>query len=326
MREQRQWQPKHAVSPHLEHHTGQQHGTASGRLNVSVGQPSVERHRRQFHQETNHQHDEEDLLQAFAKEPFARSVGDLSVGDQGWNVESSTRPLTGVRQALGLKEVHGDEAKQHDDRGREGVDEELLRSVFSVFSTPLQDEEKHGNQRQFPEDVEHEEVKGDEHTDEGPAHQQNQREIGRGVFLVPGSHDGDGQQKGGQPHHGEGQRVHADGPVDAERFDPIVPFVVVQIRKTETGPIVHVANEVRSHEHGRRERQHDQRNHEGNEANVATDVFLCGGRKASHKGQQDKAAEDGQRHQRQGNPVRRQATNPHIIEKSASVPTAAIRM
>ena len=79
--------------------------------------------------------------------------------------------LTARTNLVWLHQVEGHKTEQHHDRGREGVDEELLRSVPSVLPTPVQDQEEHWNQRQFPEHIEHEQVKGDEHPDQCAAHQ-----------------------------------------------------------------------------------------------------------------------------------------------------------
>ena len=45
VREKGQRQTEHAVSTHLQHHTGQQHRTARWGLYVCIGQPGVERNR-----------------------------------------------------------------------------------------------------------------------------------------------------------------------------------------------------------------------------------------------------------------------------------------
>ena len=172
-------------------------------------------------EEPDHQHDEQNLLEAFTEEPSA-CVGGLSVGRQGGDVEGATRPSTGIGEVLRLEEVDGDQTQQHDDRGRERVDEELLRSVLSVVAAPLEDEEEHRNQGQFPEHVEHEQVQSDEDTDECTAHHQHEREVHGSVLFVPRGNDGDRQEEGGQPDHREGQSVHADTPVDAEGFNPDV--------------------------------------------------------------------------------------------------------
>ena len=97
----------------------------------------MERNRREFHQEPNHQHHKQDFLQALTEEPRTTGVGRLSVGGESRDVEGSTGPSTRIGQVLWLKEVHRDQTQKHDDRGRKGVDEEFLRGVFSVVSTPF---------------------------------------------------------------------------------------------------------------------------------------------------------------------------------------------
>ncbi len=175
----------------------------------------MEGYRRQFDEESNHQHDEQHFLQTFAEEPCATCIGRLCVSNQGWDVKGASRPSPSVREVLGLEEVHRHQTQEHDNRGGEGVDEELLRGVLAVVSTPLENEEEHWNQRQFPEHIEHEQVKRNEHANERTAHHQHQREVHGCVLFMPGCNDGNGQQESRQPHHREGQGIHADAPMDA---------------------------------------------------------------------------------------------------------------
>ena len=233
---------------------------------MSVGQPGVERHRREFDQETDHQHHEENLLQAFTEEPIA-AVDRLSVGRQGRNVKRTACPSACVRQVLWLEEVHRDQAQEHDHRGGEGVDEELLRSVLSIVPAPFEDKEEHGNQGQFPKDVEHEQVEGDENADERTAHHENQREVHGGVLFVPRRNNGDRQEERRQPHHREGEGVHTDGPMDAQGFNPHVADLVVEFAEFHRDPVKLSGELIETEEHGRGDHQHPQRKQKSEHTN-----------------------------------------------------------
>src|SRR2546430_12226417 len=59
--------------------------------------------------------------------------------------------------------VEPHEAEEHDRTSRVGEDEEFQRSVLSARSSPDADEEEHGDQYYFPENVEQNQVKRCEH-------------------------------------------------------------------------------------------------------------------------------------------------------------------
>ena len=63
---------------------------------------------------------------------------------------------------LVVRPVGGDDADQHQQRAKEGVEEELHRGVDPVRAAPDPDQQRHRNQHQLPEDVEEEHVEGDE--------------------------------------------------------------------------------------------------------------------------------------------------------------------
>ena len=326
MREHGKWETEHTVSAHLQHDTGQQHRTAGRCLNVRIGQPGVEGYGGQLHEEPDHQHDEQNLLQTLTEEPGTTSICGLCVKGQGWDVKRATGPSAGVGEVLRLEEVHGDQTQQHDDRGGEGVDEELLRSILSVVATPFEDEEEHRNQGQLPEHVEHEQVERHEDTDERTTHHQDQREIDGCVLLVPRGDDGHGQQEGGEPHHGEGQGVHAHAPVNAEGFNPNIAELVVETSKGKRSPIQRPFDVLGSEEHGRGKRQHQQREDKGGHSNRRAHSLTGSWRGIRHERQNGDAADKGQSDKRQRDPIGRQATTPQISAKRPRVPNAAIKM
>jgi hypothetical protein len=78
-------------------------------------------------------------------------------------------------------------------------------------------------------------------------------------FLVPSSDDGDGKQERRQPHHREGESVHAHRPVDTEGFNQWNRFwIVVEGSKGDVGPINGSVDVGVAHEHRRCQGEHGQ--------------------------------------------------------------------
>ena len=71
------------------------------------------------------------------------------------------RLQVGDRVATALQ-VHVDQRDQHQHRAEERVQEELDRRVHPVFMAPDTDQEEHGHNLDFPEQVEEKEVRGQE--------------------------------------------------------------------------------------------------------------------------------------------------------------------
>ena len=87
---------------------------------------------------------------------------------------------------------------------------------------PDTDEKVHGNQDNFPEHVEQEQVPGGEHANQPKFQQQQEGEefLFAVLNVIPGKHNGDGRQKGGQDDEPETQAIDADMIVNLGRSDP----------------------------------------------------------------------------------------------------------
>ena len=184
MWEQGDRKTEHSVSTHLQHDTCQHHRTARWCLNVCIRKPCVERCCWKFHKETKHEHNEQNLLD-FKSKPDTARIRTARLNNHFLHVE-------GLRIH---EEVHRQQSKQHDDRCGECVDEELLSSILSIFSTPLENQEEHRNEGQFPEDVEHEHIKCDKDANQCATKHQHEWEVRSTRFLVPCCNDGDWHQQ-----------------------------------------------------------------------------------------------------------------------------------
>ena len=86
------------------------------------------------------------------------SVGSKSKAQQLLVVEGALPGAGGLLVAPG----HGQDGHQHEQRADERVDDELDRRVDAVGAAPDADDEVHRHEDDFPEDVEEEEVEGQE--------------------------------------------------------------------------------------------------------------------------------------------------------------------
>src|SRR6185312_3671587 len=73
------------------------------------------------------------------------------------------------------------------------------------------DQERHGNERGFPEEVEQEQVQGDEDADERGLHdqQQNEKFLYAVIDRVPGDQHAQGRKERGKDHQPQGNAIHA---------------------------------------------------------------------------------------------------------------------
>ena len=101
--------------------------------------------------------------------------------------------------------------QQHQDRAGHGVQEELDGGVDAPRSAPDADQEVHRDEREFPEDVEQEQVLRQEDADHAHFEQQEEDHEILDALLdrCPGGEDGDGGEEGGQQHQQDAQAVHA---------------------------------------------------------------------------------------------------------------------
>ncbi len=130
---------------------------------------------------------------------------------------------------------------------------------------PNADQEIHGNQGHFPEDVEQKKVHGHKDADETKFEQQQQ---GMELFhalvdVAPTDQDGDGREQGGQNHQPQADAVHSHVVADVRRGDPnCVGYKLNAVRFRRNGPDQAEGNQERG-----------QRQHQGGYADGLQPVF-----------------------------------------------------
>src|SRR6266851_1580707 len=149
---------------------------------MSVGKPGVKWEHGHFDREGEEESPEEPDFQAIRKL--------LGGGEKRGDVEGADRAL---RQCFCVVEIEREDREQHDDRACEGVQEKLDGGVETALAAPDADEEIHGNEHDFPENVEEEEVEREKHSEHAGLEQQEQDVILLGALLDGGPGGGDGE-------------------------------------------------------------------------------------------------------------------------------------
>ena len=193
--EERQAETQDAVGAELQHDAGENHGAGRGRFGMRVRQPGVQREQRNLDRERQEERAEEQQL-------GARREGELSRLHQAQDVRQVERA------GLAIEPQDGD---QHQDRAEHRVQNEFHGGVDAALVAPHADHEIHGDQRQFPEDEEQEEVERNENADHGRLDHQQRDEEAFHIFTdrFPGAENGDRREERGQQDEKEADAVHA---------------------------------------------------------------------------------------------------------------------
>ena len=112
--------------------------------------------------------------------------------------------------------------RQHEHGGNHGVHEEFYRGVDFAPVAVHSDQQRHRNQRGFPEEVEQEQIQRDEDADHrGFQHQQQDEEFLHPLMnRVPRNQHAQRCQERGQYHQPHGDSVHAQVVVNVGRGNP----------------------------------------------------------------------------------------------------------
>ena len=127
----------------------------------------------------------------------------------------------GGHEVADIGEVEAEHGDQDEHAAEQRVQEELDGGVFAARPAPDADEEVHRQQHHFPEDVEEEEIQGQEGADHAGFQEQEQHAIAADIFLdVPaGDHGQEGEDRGQQDER-HADAVDAEVVVDVEAADP----------------------------------------------------------------------------------------------------------
>ena len=121
-----------------------------------------------------------------------------------------------------VPEVERQDGHQHEQRARQGVEDELDRRVDAVAAAPDPDDEVHRDQHGLPEDVEEEEIERHEHAQHARLEQQHgdRKLLPASLDRVPGGEEDERHEEGGQQHQQQADPVHAQVVRDAEGGHP----------------------------------------------------------------------------------------------------------
>ena len=111
------------------------------------------------------------------------------------------------------------QAQQRQHAAGQREEEELDRRVTPLFAAPDADEEEQRHERELEEQVEENNVAGDEHAQHARAQHEQQAVVERLLVLdrVPTYQHGDDQQQGRQREEPEAQAVQGDAELDVQR-------------------------------------------------------------------------------------------------------------
>ena len=133
-------------------------------------------------------------------------------GDKTLDLPRANRSFDGdkvKRTGLGVEPQN---RRQHKYGSDHGVEEELHRRVHLPPVAVHADQQRHGDQRGLPEEVEEEQIEGDKHADQrGFQHQQNDEEFLHPLAdRLPGNQHAERSEKRGQHDQPRRNSVHAD--------------------------------------------------------------------------------------------------------------------
>src|SRR3990170_9092292 len=129
-------------------------------------------------------------------------------------------------------EVECQDAQQHQHATHQGIKEELDGGVELPWPTPDPDEEIHGDQHDFPEDVEEEEVEGHEDA-QHPGLEKEHHHVKLFHALGdgrPGRQNGDEAEHGGEQDQKQADPVDAEEVLNADTGDPVVLLGELKLR------------------------------------------------------------------------------------------------
>ena len=279
-RKQRQAEAHHAISAELQQHTGQHHRTCRGSFHVRVGQPRMQREERHFDGEREKERQEEQHLRARLKNELS---GRQRLLDR-WQIE-------GARSV-----VEPDDADEHHDRARHGVENEFHRRVDAALVAPNADEERHGNQHQFPEKKEEEHIERKKNADDADfEHQQHDEKFFHAMLdAVPGSQNRNRRQEGGQQDEKHADAVHAEVVMDRRRRNPFGKLLELVPGRTNG--------------HATQQEQREEEFRDGNNHGNRADELVVVAAEHYERGRADGGKEN--QHRKEMSAVQHQRTNP----------------
>ena len=207
-------EPEVPVRAHLEHDGREDDRARRRRLGVRVGQPGVHRPHRNLHEEGD-------------REAGPQPELDVTRELEALELEEVERRVAAGDAAVRVREVQ--DGGEHQEAAGHRVEEELERRLDAVRAAPDPDHHVHRDQHDLPEDVEHEQVEGDEGADHARLEEEESEApvLDALVDAPEGRVGGDRGAEQRQDDEPERDAVERDVPVDAEALNP--HHVVVEV-------------------------------------------------------------------------------------------------
>src|SRR5687768_862542 len=208
VREERQAEADEAVAAGLQQDAREDDRAGRRRLDVGIRQPGVERDHRHLDREGEREREEGPHLEL-------EREGAASLDEDG----QRERAVAG----FAAREIHRDDADEHEQRSREREDDELQRRVDAALAAPDADDQVHRHEHQLEEHVEEEEVEREEHADHADLEQEESgHELRHALLDRPAARidDRDEGEERRHDHEQHGDPIHAELVADAEAREP----------------------------------------------------------------------------------------------------------
>src|SRR6266852_609628 len=135
--------------------------------------------------------------------------------------------------------VQPDDADQHEDRARHGVEDEFHGGVNAAFVPPNADQQGHGYQHHFPEEKKEEEIQRKKHAHHADfQHQQHHKKFLHAVLdALPRCQNRNWRQERRQNDQKQTDSVNAEVVIDWRLVDPLEVFLeMIPTRPNRNGP------------------------------------------------------------------------------------------
>ena len=105
--------------------------------------------------------------------------------------------------------VHGNDGDQHQHGAQQGIEEELEAGVDAARAAPHADDEEHGDQARFEEDIEQHQIKGGKHADhQGFEHEKGDHVFAYAFFHMPACQNADRHEKRSEQDEQHRDAIH----------------------------------------------------------------------------------------------------------------------
>src|SRR5262249_26933340 len=220
-----------SVRPHFQQDSGKNDRAGRGRFHVGIRQPRMEGEHRNFDRKADKECEKYPVLDVARQSQF----------HQRENVEG------GLSSDLLVIKVKRQDAKQHQNGAEKRIQEKLDGRVKFSRPSPNSDQEVHGDEHHFPEDVEQNKIQRHKNAEHSRLKDQHENVVLLHAILnrAPGGHDGDKPQNRGQKHQQEADAVDSEEVLDAQRWNPVVLFL--ELHEQRIGP--EIGNQYKRQNH-----------------------------------------------------------------------------